>query len=215
MVKHLSGAVNGAYNDTIQYLGQLMFGVWIKILLGAVLAAFTNIFFGDIVIAGFYAIFLAADLFLGVLYAKVVGTYTKRKLYGFVKKVVTCGIMLIIVGIISHSLFRITGVVIAMINWLMFVFILTEAVSIIDNLEKLGMPVHPVIKVVMKALRHKSASYFCNIMDTPEMVEELEKALGPDIRIVRRRADDTDDSGLMMREEFNTGDVKDDENHDN
>lgn len=213
MVKYLTVTATSTYNDVIKYLGQLMFGVWIKILLGGLLTVFTNIFFGDIVIAGFYAIFLAADLFLGVLYAKVVGTYTKRKLYGFVKKVVTCAIMLIIIGIISHSLFRITDVVIAMINWLMFVFILTEAVSIIDNLEKLGMPVHPVIKVVMKALRHKSASYFCNILDTPEMIEELEKALGPDIRIIRRRADDTDDSGMMLRTEFK--EKTDHENHDN
>ena len=84
----------------------------------------------------------------------------------------------IIAGLLCQSLFRASGFTFSVVNWLLFCCSLTEAASIVDNLHKLGCPIHPMIDKLMKVLRKKTAQHITSGLEDPEFRKQVEEALG-------------------------------------
>lgn len=103
-------------------------------------------------------------------------------------------------AIFEHNFDDYTGEILILVNWTIFVFACAEALSITENLEKLGFSI-PVLNVILKYGRRKSFKVIAEAFDSPEMVDELERAAGGKVKIVRVHEDDA-----------NKG--TDDENHD-
>lgn len=168
----------GLRDSIAHYIGQLMFGTYTKAGVAAIATFFTDILYGDATVFGIYMALALADLFLGILKARVYGTFNTKYLLYWVRKVTTYMVLVLVVGLLCQSLFRASGYVFYAVNWMFFFCSLTEAASIVDNLRKLGCPIHPVIDKLMKVLRKKAAQHITSGLEDPDFCKQVEEALG-------------------------------------
>lgn len=168
----------GLRDSIAHYIGQLMFGTYTKAGVAVIATIFTDILYGDTAVFGIYMALALVDLLLGILKARVYGTFHAKYLLYWVRKVTTYMMLVLIAGLLCQSLFRASGFTFSAVNWLLFCCSLTEAASIVDNLRKLGCPIHPMIDKLMKVLRKKAAQHITSGLEDPEFRKQVEEALG-------------------------------------
>lgn len=141
----------------LYYWEQLCAGFWMKALIATTLATFfTEVLFGDVVVISIYFTLAAVDLCLGVVRAKLTDIYQSRFLLFWIRKMVSYGIITLVIGLFAQQLFRLTSVTIRMVNWSLFLCSITEVTSIVNNLRKMGMPVPGHVDRWVAAWRRKA-----------------------------------------------------------
>jgi phage-related holin len=131
-------------------------GIGIKALVASIPAAFESTFGGN---WGFFETWFALsviDLVLGVVLALKTSSFSRARLYGWVIKALTHLCTILVFGVITVMLTGLTGHSAPLIDWFIFVLVLTEVASIIKSADKLGLPVHPLVKALVVRLRRRA-----------------------------------------------------------
>lgn len=137
------------------YLGGIFCGIEWKALVASVPAAFSTYFGGDWGFLETWLILNFIDLVFGVILALKTSTFSRSKLYGWVIKTLTHMCTILVFGVVTVMLAGLTGYATPLIDWFVFILVLTEAASILQSADKLGMPVHPLARIVVNKLRRR------------------------------------------------------------
>lgn len=153
---YISDVLEDFEGSFLYYWEQLYAGFWMKAFIATLATFFTDVLFGDVVVISIYFTLSAVDLCLGVTRAKLTDTYQSRFLLFWIRKMVSYGIITLVLGLFAHQLFRLTSVTIQVVNWSLFFCSITEVTSIVNNLRKMGMPVPGHVDKWIAAWRRKA-----------------------------------------------------------
>lgn len=163
---YISEVLDDFEGSFLYYWEQLCAGFWMKAFIATLATFFTEVLFGDVVVISIYFALAAVDLCLGVVRAKLTDTYQSRFLLFWIRKMVSYGIITLVIGLFAQQLFRLTSVTIRMVNWSLFLCSITEVTSIVNNLRKMGMPVPGHVDKWVAAWRRKAETVFSSGFDT-------------------------------------------------
>ena len=166
-----------AKNNIQYYLEQLMFGMGLKSIIAAVLLFFTEFLYGNTVVLSIYFVMVAIDLILGLTRACLYGAFQYKILLHWMYKVITHVFLVVVLGLLCTSMYHTTGLTFSIVNWLLFCCTITETVSIIYNLKRLGCPVPFFMDKVMVLLRKKAAKHITTVLDAPDLKQDIEDML--------------------------------------
>jgi phage-related holin len=150
------------YTDTIQVmvdavvhtLDNVTTALPLKMLMAGVLAWATDALSMNAELFMIYLGFATGDLVFAVAYA--VKTHSFRPYYlgrwGF--KLATHLVILVIIGYTVRALFLTVGAMAPAVNYCLLIFIITEVVSVIDSLVRLGLPIDGFFLVLFKKMRY-------------------------------------------------------------
>lgn len=165
----------GVGQGTMQHLDQIFTGFPIKGVLAALPALFASHLSGDWHIFELWFVANAIDLVLGVVLTQKYARFSHRRVYGWVIKTFTHMLTIILVGIVSYTFASVSGYPAPILDWFMFILLLTEVASIIDSLGKLGLPVHPLAQKIISKIRRKSEVKLDELTGDEEYIEEEKK----------------------------------------
>ena len=96
---------------------------------------------GDwVLLTGFY-LMVCIDLFFGSWAAVKLGTFTPTHFAKWVLKLVTYSICIVLIGFINAAMARVSGVAPPILNGFLGLMIVTEVLSVMANMHKIGLPV--------------------------------------------------------------------------
>lgn len=203
VVNNIIDAIVVLQGSVLSFMEQLFYMTHIKTGLAFIAAAFTHWFFGNVIVLYLYLGFVTFDLLVGIVFYTVIKQFRQIKLWSFFGKLLGCFLSIVILGGLAHALFQVTGLTIGVVNWLLFIFIIVEAASITEKLHVIGVFNHyPVVTRIIKLFRKYTAKKLCDLFESPEMAEEIEQALGPNVKVLRLRAVDIDESGVLRHKEL-------------
>jgi phage-related holin len=136
----------------------ILSGIKFKALFASVPAAFASYFGGNWGFLEMWFVLSVIDLVFGVAFAFKAGVFSRLKLYGWAVKALTHMITILICGVITVMLTRLTGYAAPLIDWFIFILVLTEAESILKTADKLGLPVHPLAKALVAKCKRRAES---------------------------------------------------------
>ena len=166
-----------AKNTVQYYLEQLMFGMGLKSAISAMLLFFTEFLYGNTVVLSIYFVMVSIDLMLGIARACLYGVFQYKILLHWMFKIVTHILLIVVLGLLCNSMYHTTGLTFSVVNWLLFCCTITETVSIIYNLKRLGCPVPFFVDKVMVLLRKRAAKHIAAAMDAPDLRQDIEDLL--------------------------------------
>jgi phage-related holin len=150
------------------HLAGILGGIKIKALIASVPAAFASTFGGNWGFFETWFVMSVIDLVLGVAFALKTSSFSRAKLYGWVIKALTHMGTILICGAITVMLIGLTGRSVPLIDWFIFILVLTEAASIIKSADNLGLPVHPLLKALVVRLRRRAEAKLRAMADGKE-----------------------------------------------
>lgn len=157
---------------------QIFFGWHVKAPLAFVISWYVDSLYGDVIMFKLYLLMLCIDTVTGVIRAAVHHEpISMIKFSGWLRKCATHLLIFLIIGVSVHALNITTGQTYAFINWMLLMFIITDAVSALTNLDAAGFNIPPIVLVVMKALRKGSSKRLADILGAPEMQPYIADAL--------------------------------------
>lgn len=159
------------------YIEQICAGITLKGLVSAVPALLSTYYGADIYLFKSWFVLNVVDLVFGIWLAlKTIdpetgkNKFSRRRLYGWVLKSFVQMGSIVLAGVITVSAERLGTEGIAIlgaifgetlfINWVLFLLLITEAASVVDSSEKLGLPVNPAIKACVKRFRKMTEEKF-------------------------------------------------------
>lgn len=176
--RYISYTAKGLLKSMTYYTEQLMFGGHIKAFLAAVGVFFVEFLKGDVVVFEIYIAFVFFDLLLGIVNAKVYGTYRPKLLCNWMRKVSTHILLIFLFGLLCNSFYLTSGYTISAVNWLLFCISLTELASILDHLRRMGYPIPPIINACLCILRRQASEKLTSGIQDEELRKSVEEALG-------------------------------------
>lgn len=151
------------FNEIGYYCERILTGFTIKAVLATLPTLFAAYLTGDWYIFELWFIMNAIDLALGITLALKTrdpktgrNRFSRRRVYSWVVKTLTHMLTIILVGLVTVAFSRVSGYSVPVIDWFMFILLLTEIASVLDSAGKLGLPIHPVAKSLVDRLRRKS-----------------------------------------------------------
>lgn len=148
------------WSSIVYYSVRLFSGFHIKALISMLLVFFTDVLYGDVFVFTIFFVLVSIDLVLGVLRAKLDGTYQFKFLLYWVRKVMTYLVLVLVFGLMCQALSRTAGVVFSAVDWLLFCCSITEVTSIINNLRRLGCPVPVPVDIVLSVMQGHAMKHF-------------------------------------------------------
>jgi phage-related holin len=147
------------------HLSRILSGIELKATVASVPALFTTYLGGDWYLAEAWFAFMMLDLVFGVAHGLKTSSFSRARLYGWVVKALTHAGTLLMIGVVTIMLKRLTGYPVPLLDLLVFVLALTEAASILATADKLGLPVHPLVKTLVVKLRRRAEAKLREIAD--------------------------------------------------
>lgn len=148
------------WSSIVYYSVRLFSGFHIKALISMLLVFFTDVLYGDVLVFTIFFVLVSIDLVLGVLRAKLDGTYQFKFLLYWVRKVMTYLVLVLVFGLMCQALSRTAGVVFSAVDWLLFCCSITEVASIINNLRRLGCPVPAPVDIILSVMQGHAMKHF-------------------------------------------------------
>lgn len=156
------------------YASRIADSFTLKAAIATIPIAFTSELLGNWKLLELWFLLNVIDLILGIIIAIKEKKFDRRRLYGWVTKTLTHVLTIILVGIMTQGLYIATGHIVPILDWFIFVLLLTEVTSVLDSFIKLGAPVHPVAKDIVEQLRRRSAKQIKNLGDSENDEEDYE-----------------------------------------
>ncbi len=165
--------------ETVQYyVSQLWAGAGIKSFLAALATIYIDLFHGQVIILNVYLLFSGVDLALGTWRAVKTDRWSPKFVLYWVRKLFTYVCIVSLFGGMSLAFFLWTGMNLQLVNFLLVCCCITELGSIIKNMKKLGMPLPPVVDVLLNLIRRQAAEKMNQaIGGTEEDQKKLEEAI--------------------------------------
>lgn len=164
------------------YIDQIFESFGLKAGFAAIPAVFVAFLGGNWHLFEAWFILNIVDLAFGVMVAlksidPVTGhcRFSKRKIYGWVVKTLANMVTIIMVGIVTVFFAQVSGFAVPVIDWFMFILLLTEITSILDGADRLGFPVHPLARAIVAKIRRTTEHKIDEALDGAEAVKEDEK----------------------------------------
>ena len=155
------------WSSIVYYSVRLFSGFHIKALISMLLVFFTDVLYVDVFVFAIFFVLVSIDLVLGVLRAKLDGTYQFKFLLYWVRKVMTYLVLVLVFGLMCQALSRTAGVVFSAVDWLLFCCSITEVTSIINNLRRLGCPVPVPVDIVLSVMQGHAMKHFDRFCEIP------------------------------------------------
>lgn len=161
-VEQLAPFLNEARQDVAYYIAQIWAGWQIKGAVSAVIAAcstfYTGCFFGNWALFCIWVLFMTVDLGLGAALAIKKGQFTMVRFRKFITKAGTHVAIIALFGFLNHSFSSTAGTALPITDWFLCMLLCSEALSILSNMDKLGLPVPPVARRVIAIMHRKAHS---------------------------------------------------------
>lgn len=148
------------WSSIVYYSVRLFSGFHVKALISMLLVFFTDVLYGDVFVFAIFFVLVSMDLVLGVLRAKLDGTYQFKFLLYWVRKVITYLVLVLVFGLMCQALSRTAGVVFSAVDWLLFCCSITEVTSIINNMRRLGCPVPVPVDMALSVMQGHAMKHF-------------------------------------------------------
>lgn len=155
------------------YTEQVSCQFFMKTLIAVPVSIYMEYFYGITPVIITYLILSAIDLCFGSLAAGLHGTWNQRKLNHYLIKVGTHLFLATVVGMVLYSFGQIYGglskeVVGACMGYVILLFVLAEAQSVVGNMLKLGMPVPIWVIPLINAAKRKSLRAVFSAVGEPD-----------------------------------------------
>ena len=158
--------------ETVQHLDQIFTGFQIKMALAGVSSLFVSVLGGDWYVFELWFAMNVVDLICGIALAVRGNCFSRRRVYGWVVKTFTHILTIILVGLVSFTFSYLARYSIPVLDWFMFVLLLTETASVFDSLIKLGLPIPPLARKLVVRIRRKTEANLAEIIDNKQPQEE-------------------------------------------
>ena len=142
------------------YLRNITDGASIKGILAVFPALFSALFMGEWYFFILWFLFNVIDLFLGVWLALKTkdpesgrSVFCRERLYGWVIKTLTHAGTIFIFGAVTVMISTLSGRIIPIIDWFIFILVLTEMASILNSANLLGLPIPPFALIFVRKLK--------------------------------------------------------------
>ena len=159
-------------NSMSQHLDQIFAGIQIKAALASVSALFISALGGGWFIFELWFILNVIDLICGVSLAIKDDCFSRRRIYDWVIKTFTHILTIILIGFVSFTLSYLAKYNIPILDWFVFVLVLTEVASIFNSLIKLGLPVPPLAQKIVAKIRNRTESKIDDFTDGDDEQKE-------------------------------------------
>jgi phage-related holin len=154
-------------------LSSLFHAFGVKFLAALVLAgAFARYIGGEPGLMEIYIGVFTLDLVMGVTRALKTKSFRIALLGMWVIKVLTYFMCLLVMGLIWKALVLTFGTFFDLVNYFLLVMIITEAVSIVDNAARAGLPVPPFMRFLLIKLKRKGIKTINQFISDKEMTDE-------------------------------------------
>lgn len=149
------------------YIDQILAGFQIKALVSTIPALFTTYLGGDWYIFEIWFLMNFIDLICGVIVAQKYAVFSRIRVYGWVVKTLTHVLTIIFVGLASAIFSSVSGYPLPILDWVLFILVLTEMASIIDSFVKLNLPVPALCVKIISKIRHRAEKKIDDILNKP------------------------------------------------
>lgn len=156
---------------------QLLFGFPVKAALATALTVFVEFFGGNVTVLYIYIFFALADLLMGVFVSAVYGNFDPRRLGYWFRKMAGQAFFALGVGLCCQAYYQTSDTRFFITNWIIFLYIVVDFISVTHKLDKLGVPVGPWVKIFLMIARKKVATDISGLLKDPSARAEIEKAL--------------------------------------
>ena len=156
MVNDMSYKFSDVAGEMGYYLSAIMTNFKIKALISLVPTPFI-LYLGES--SFFFEVWFALgiiDLIAGVSLALAQGVFCRTRLYGWVGKMLTHALTIMLFGVLSILLSELINMRVPLLDWFIFVLVITETLSVLKSAELLGMPV-PAFALVLVEKMHDRA----------------------------------------------------------
>lgn len=144
-----------------------------KICISTLITGFVGVFGGDAVLLWFLGAVWVADFALGLLDALQRGHFRCRALARGVLKAPAYCLYLLLVGVVNVSLARSTGMDMPLLNLFVAYLIITDVVSIMAHLQRMGIPVPVLLQRIVIRSRVKIEKKVSTALDDTEQEKEI------------------------------------------
>lgn len=166
--------------DRNAHVAQLVSGFewkWILATLGTIIVDY---FSGDIALLYMYMGILFADFVAGTLLACSRKEFSPYKLYGWVRKFITHMEAILLFCVVQHAGYRAFGLDVSAINFILFILISTESVSIYNKMNAMGMPLPKIFVVLPELINEMAARKLGNLIGGEDGAKAMVKAVKED-----------------------------------
>jgi phage-related holin len=154
-------------------LSSLFHAFWVKFLAALMLVgAFGQYIGSEPGLLEIYVAVFTLDLVMGVTRAVKTKCFRIAILSMWVIKVLTYFLCLLVIGLIWKASVLAFGTFFDLVNYFILVMIITEAVSIVDNAVKAGLPVPPFMRFLLIKLKRKGIKTINQFISDKEMTDE-------------------------------------------
>jgi phage-related holin len=156
------------YDNATADLSQVFYALHIKSLLALPASILTHYLASDVSIFIIYLFIMFLDLIAGVAKALKTKTFRAQYLNRWVLKLGTQIFVIFLFGLTYYAFFLASGITFPILNYLVFILLITESVSIIDNMTKCGLPVPPIVRYLLNLIRRKAVNSVVSNIDLKE-----------------------------------------------
>lgn len=161
----MSGNIAQIWSDFLHFIDRITSGFPVKAGVAVIPSLFTTHLMGDWYIFVVWMAAITTDFICGVLWAVINEEFSRDKVQRWVVKVATHMLTILIAGIVTVASYRVSGILLPFINWLMFILLLTELASILDMAVKFNLPVPETAIYIVRKMRDRTR-------------QKIDKALG-------------------------------------
>lgn len=131
-------------------LSQLLHNWPLKSLIAIPLTYIVELLEPQLPILAIYFYLMALDLILGIISTIKESSYDIRRVRFWIYKLLTCLVILVIFTLLATTFEKLTPINgTYLLDTIIFIFIITEAVSAVDKLIRLGAPIpSPILKLI-------------------------------------------------------------------
>lgn len=135
---------------------ELLYGFEWKLLFTVPAAFVSKTYMGDWRVLWIWFGFLVLDCVAGWYRSLIFGTYDPLKLRNWGKKALACLATIVGLNFLLRGLEITSGEPNTLINWFIWLFAVSEAVSAANNFVEAGIPLHPTVRWLLLKLRKNS-----------------------------------------------------------
>lgn len=184
-----------------RYMRELLYGFEWKLLITVPAAFISNAYMGDWRVLLIWFGFLVLDCVAGWYRSLIFGTYDPLKLWDWGKKALACLATIAGLNFLLWGLEITSGEPNTLIDWFIWLFALSEAVSATNNFAEAGIHIHPTLRWILFKMRKNSLLKIAQGLGDGniEDLDRFEKPKEPQLPVDRRNGQRAD-NGRRRRE---------------
>ncbi|MDR2142162.1 MAG: phage holin family protein [Deltaproteobacteria bacterium] len=163
-----SASVEEIYENASSDLAQVFYAFHLKSLLALPASLMVHYATTDVTVLYIYLVIMILDLIAGVIRAIKTKTFHPKYVNRWFLKLGAQMFVIFLCGITYYAFFLVSNISLPILSYLKFVLLITESVSLVNNVSKIGLPVPPIVRYMLKLVRRSAVHSVVKGLELPE-----------------------------------------------